>query len=195
MDDTKYVVLRVSSTKNPDYVKKVAGAISWQLRDNGFCKMRAVKTDAVNNAIKALAIVNQRVSRAGLKFAMNVTFRAADGNRESTAIEMTINEVSSARPEEFVEYKVSGKIEDTDVATRLAGAIAIPVRQNKYVRLRCIGPSAVYRAITACCIAKGYVYANGLNAMMVPSWSSLPSEDPDKPVSLIQIDFWADKLP
>ena len=37
------VILRVSSNKEPTYVKKVAGAVGWQLREKGCCKARAVK--------------------------------------------------------------------------------------------------------------------------------------------------------
>ena len=196
MGDTNQVVLRVSARKDPGYVKRVAGAISWQLRDNGFCKVRAVKVDAINTATKAIAIVNQRVSQAGLNFAMDMVFSPteSESDQNSTAIEMTVQDADSTRPGEFVEYKVAGKKSaDKDIIMRLAGAIAGPVRAGKGVRLRCIGPSSVYRAIMASCIAKGYIYANGLSAIVVPSWASMPSEEGKPPVSLLQVDFWGDK--
>lgn len=196
MGDTTGVVLRVSASKEPGYVKRVAGAISWQLRDKGFCKLRAVKVDAVNTATKAVAIINQRVSQAGLKFAIDLVFSPADsdGNQTSTAIEMTVQDTANARPGEFVEYKVSGQKNSGDVVAKLAGAIAAPVRQGKGVALRCIGPAAVYRAVTACCVSKGYIYTNGLDAVVVPTWDSLPSDrEEKKTVSLLQIEFWGEK--
>ena len=45
-------------------------------------------------------------------------------------------------------------------------------------------------AIRACTVAKGYVYPNGLKAVIIPTWGSLSREDKD-PISLIKIDFWA----
>lgn len=195
MSDQKDVVLRISSNKDPGYVKRVAGAMTWQLRDHGFCKARAVKVDAVSTATKAVAIVNQRVSQAGLNFAMDLFLSPAESESgtNSTAIEMVVHDADCTRPGEFVVYKVSGKrTGDKTLVTRLAGAIATPVRRGDGVSMRCIGPSAVYRAVMASCVAKGYIYTNGLDAIIVPTWQSIPSDD--KPVSLIQLDFWGKKI-
>lgn len=190
------VVLRVSSSRDPGYVKRVAGAMTWQLRDNGFCTVRAVKSDAVNTAIKAIAIVNQRVSQAGLNFAIDLCLSPADSEdgAASTAVEMVVYENETLRPGAPLEYKVSGKKDaGPDLVSKLAGAVSSPARQGNCVRLRCIGPSAVYRGVMACCVAKGYIYTNGLDAIIVPSWDSLPVKDGEKPVSLIQLDFWGSK--
>lgn len=195
MADTNDVVLRVSANKEKGYVKRVAGAIAWQLREKGFCRVRAVKVDAINTATKAIAIVNQRVSRAGLKFAIDMVFSPtdADGDHSSTAIEMTVQDTESTQPEEFVEYKVSGKKTSEDIISKLSSAISIQVRNGKGVNLRCIGPYAVSRAITACCVSKGNIYTNGLNAIVIPSWDSLPSTEKGKPpISLLQISFWGE---
>jgi stage V sporulation protein SpoVS len=195
------VILRISSKKDSSYVKKVAGAISWQLRENGYCKARAVKADAVNTAIKAVAIVNDRVSQAGMAFVLDLFFSPADSGKQknaSTAIEIMIHELDeeeSSRPDEFVEYKVSGKKNDTDASKRLAVAISSRSNEKTGVRLRCIGPTSVYCAIKACCLAKGYVYPNGLQSIVVPLWSKLILPDDSIPVSFIQIDFWTRKLP
>lgn len=197
--DKDDVVLKIKSTKDSSYTKRVAGAMSWRLRERGFCKARAVKADAVNTATKAVAIVNQWVSPVGVMLSMDLFFstveRAEGGNEKdaaATAIAMTVQDVADcSRPGDFVEYKVSGKESDEDVVPRLAGAIAAPARKGKGVRMKCIGPAAVYRAVMACTIAKGFIYVNNLESVVVPTWGSIPSSiEGAEPISYIQIDFW-----
>jgi stage V sporulation protein SpoVS len=106
---------------------------------------------------------------------------------------MTVSDADCERPTDFIEYKVSGKPEEENIASKLAGAIAAPVRDGKGVKMRCIGPSAVYRAVLACTIAKGYIYPNGLEAIVVPTWDSI-QQPAGNPISLIQIEFWGKKL-
>jgi stage V sporulation protein SpoVS len=192
------VVLKIRSCKDAKYTRKVAGAMSWQLREKGYCKTRAVKMDAINTATKAVAIVNQWLASAGLTMSMDPIFtpveNANPGSPEgtgenATAIALMIEDASDlTRPGEFLEYRVSGK-DDENGVPKLAGAIAVPIRQGKGIRLSCIGPSAVYRAVRACTVAKGYVYPNGLKAIIVPTWGSLSVEGKG-PISLIKIDFW-----
>lgn len=191
--EPKEVILKITSSQEPGYAKSVAGAMGWILRDKGYCKARAVKMAAVNTAIKAVAIVNERVSRAdaGLLFEVDMFFSPAenDGGTPSTAVAMTVQAVQSARPSEFLEYKVSGKKEENDaLVSKLAGAIASPVRTGKCIRLRCIGPGAVYRAVLASIIAKGMIYPNGLTSVIVPHWATI--EDHEKPISVIELEFW-----
>jgi len=198
MDNQQEVVLKVSAKKDPGYAKKVAGAMSWRLREEGFCKTRAVKQDAVNIATKALAICNQRVSEAGIVFYMELFFSKAENpeGKFATVIEMTIQENDCPRPAEFVEYKVAGK-QDTDKngPMKLAEAIAAPARDGKGISMKCIGPSAVYKGILASTIARGLIYPNGFETIVIPSWSSLPQEDPNvPPISLINLDFWGKKI-
>lgn len=193
------VVLKIKSSKDPGYTKKVAGAMSWRLREEGFVKARAVKQDAVNVATKAVAIVNEWVLPVGVTLSMDLTFSPADnasGGPDATAIAMTVHDAADAtRPGEFMEYKVSGKESADDLVTRLAGAIAGPARNGKGVRMRCIGPGAVYRAIMACTIAKGYIYPNGLEAVVIPKWDSIPArQEGAAPISLISIEFWGRKV-
>jgi stage V sporulation protein SpoVS len=197
--EEKETILKISSDKDPGYVKRVAGAMGWQLREKGYCKARAVKADAVNTAVKAVAIVNQRVSKAsragsGLVFETDLFFSQTENDKtESTAIAMTVQEADSARPETFMDYKVGGHGDTSDdVVTRLAGAMAPPLREGKGVRLRCIGPGAVYRAIRACATAKGYVYPNGIALAVVPQWATMTQGS--KAVSLISIEVWGRTL-
>lgn len=193
------VVLKIKSSKDPEYTKKVAGAMSWRLRETGFVKVRAVKQDAVNVATKAVAIVNEWVLPVGVTLSMDLFFSPADnasGGPDATAIAMTVQDAADAiRPEKFMEYKVSGKDSADDLLNRLAGAIAAPVRKGNGIRMRCIGPAAVYRAVMACTIAKGFIYPNGLEAIVIPKWDSIPAREEGKPpVSLLQIEFWGRKI-
>ena len=203
MLNNKDIILRIASSKDQDYAKKVAGAIGWRLREQGLCKVRAIKMTAVNTAVKALAIVNQRIEQANMTMGIDPFFgEVNDGKDEenSTAIVMTIREVQIDGTKEIIEYKVSGKQEvgtatDSDLATKLAGAIAGAVRQGKTVRMRCIGPASVYRAIYAATIAKGFIYPNGYESMIIPTWTTMPSIVEGGPlISLLQLDFIGSKI-
>lgn len=190
------VILKVSACKDPGYVKRVAGAIGWQMRDHGTCKMRAVKMDAVNTSVKAIAIINHRVSQAGVVLSMNLFFSQAEGVKAdgATAISMNLEDVGELpRPEKIVEYRVSGKKEDENIVTRLSSAVSAQAKEGVLVRMRCIGPTAVYRGVLAATVAKGQIYPNGLLAVVVPSWDSMTEEG--KPtVSLLNLDFWGKRI-
>lgn len=195
MDNTsEEVVLKISANKDPGYAKRVAGAMGWQLREKGFVKARAIKQDAINSATKALAICNQRAAAADVILCMDMFFSKSENDEGGTAIEMTIKENDAQRPAEFVEYKVSGKPDqEKNVAMCLAEAIAAPVRDGKGVSLKCIGPAAVYKAVLASTIAKGLIFPNGFEAIVIPAWQSL-QQDNLPPISLINIDFWGRKI-
>jgi len=191
MDIKEEIILKVSSSKAPGYAKRVAGAMLWQLREHGFVKVRAVKRDAVNSAVKALAICNQRVASANILFGMELFFSKTEKQdvRLATAIEILIQETDIKNGKEFVEYRVSGKEEnDRTSALKLAEAIAVPVKEGKGVSLKCIGGVAVYKAILASTIARGLIYTNGMQAFVIPSWESVLREG-GSPISLLRLDF------
>jgi stage V sporulation protein SpoVS len=196
MSSDEEVVLRVSGGKRgQNSTKRLASAICWRLREVGFAKMRAVKAEAVSAAIKSVAVANQKVSKADIDLSMDPILTTVS-DEESTsdgsqAIEMTIQASVGERPEEFSEYKVSGRADDglEEAANKLAGAIASLIREGGGARLRCIGPSALYKAINAIVVGKGYLHTNGIAMQAVPTWASLPREN-DTPISLIQIDVW-----
>jgi len=173
MSNPDDVVLKVSSRQDPGYAKMVAGAMSWRLREDGCFRLRAVKTDAVNTSIKAIAIVNQRVMPVGVTLTIDLNFAECEKGKEATAIAMSVHEVCHPRPSEFIEYKVSGRKDGEDLTAKLAGALAAPAREGKGVKMRCIGPGAVYRAIMASTIARGYIFPNSLEAIVVPTWDTM----------------------
>ena len=196
-DNNQNVLLKVSASQEEGYCKKVAGAISWRLRESGFCRLRAIKAEAINSAIKALAIVNGRLSKEQDKkivFCFDPLFENIKdvSGKSSLAISMKITEVfdDESPPKEFAEYKVSSK-QDDDHENKLAGAIAAPVREGKGVRMRCIGKLSIYKCIYSCVLAKGYLYSYGLGTVMVPSWHTIQSDKSETGhISALQIDFW-----
>lgn len=196
MSSDDEVVLRVSGGKRgQNSTKRLASAICWRLREVGFAKMRAVKAEAASAAIKSIAVANQKVAAADINLSMDpILTSVADEESPSDgsqAIEMTIQDSVGERPDEFSEYKVSGRSDDglDKAASKLAGAMASLIREGGGARLRCIGPSAIYKAVHAIIVAKGYLHTNGIVIQAVPVWASLPRED-DTPISLIQIDVW-----
>lgn len=196
-DQQEEVILKVSACKDAGYAKRVAGAMTWRLREQGFFKARAIKQDAINSATKAVAICNQRVAAAGVVLSMELFFSKAENpeGNVATAIEMTVQETDAVRPETFIEYKVSGKQDhDKNAPMKLAEALAAPARENKGICMKCIGPGAVYRAMMAATIARGLIYPNGYNSIVVPNWDSLPQENDLPPISLIKLEFWGKSI-
>ena len=58
--------IKIRRRQGTEYVKSVAGAIGWQLREFGFCKIRAAGAVAVHVGVKAVAINNRRLQAAGV---------------------------------------------------------------------------------------------------------------------------------
>jgi len=179
------VTLKVKGSKEPDYPKRVANAICWQLRDHGVCHMRAVKDEAVAVSIKAVAQANKKVALAGVILSFDAVFSSLDSSEgmptggSGPVIAFTVQEVV-AQPGETVEYKVSAKNhEDEKEVAKLAGAVAAMIRKNTNVILRCVGPYAIYKSVRAIVIAKGYVFANGILLESIPSWLTLHGEGKD----------------
>lgn len=190
-DLTEPVLLRVTASKELGYAKKVASAMLWRLRDcEGYCKARTMKETATNTAIKAVAICNQRVTTAAgqasdLVIGVDLRFSRPEG---ATAIDMLIGDVGVGTGK-IRDYKVSGK-DGCEINAKLAEAICGACLEGDRVALKCIGPSAVYRAVIASTIAKGTLFASGLSSVIVPTWGSFPSTtDGDRPISFINIEF------
>ena len=199
MGDAEPVILRISSERSTKYLKTVAGAMSWQLREKGECRVRTIKSSPCNTAIKAVAILNSRVRAKGvdITFSVDPVFSSADKSdesSESTVIEMNVSAPDMSPPPIHAEYKVSGRqSDDKSIVSRLATALTAPAREGKAIRMRCIGALSVYRAVQASCVAKGNLYTNGMRAMVVPTWGTMDGDG--KQVSLIYVDFWGEQRP
>lgn len=196
MESDEEIILKVSSSRDKGYSKKVAAAMGWRLREVGYCRARAIKDMAVSTTIKAIAITNERVRSAGVKFGISPTFDKAEAVDDPAAVTISvlIEAVNEDPPSAFVECKVSGKADDEGAhaaASRLAGAIIGMTSGGKGVSLKCVGPEAVYRAAMACVMARSQAYGNGMDSVIVPSWET--AETSSGKLSLIRIDFWSVK--
>lgn len=192
MESEEEVILKVSSSKDKGYSKKVAAAMGWRLREVGYCQARAIQAMAVNSTIKAVAITNERVRQAGIKFGIAPTFdkaTAAD-DPSAVAISVMIEAVTEYSPGTLIGCKVSGKedLGDHASAVRLSGAITGITSGGKGVSLKCVGPKAVYRAVMASVMARSQAYGNGMDSVIVPTWETV--ETSSGKLSLIRIDFW-----
>jgi stage V sporulation protein SpoVS len=191
VQEVEPVLLKISASKEPGYAKKVASAMLWRLRDcDGYCRARTMREAATNTAIKAVAICNQRVATAScdasdIVLGIDLHFSRPEG---VTAIDMLIGDVGKAE-NESMEFRVSGREDNEALNAKLAEAISNACLDGKRVFLKCIGPSAVYRAVIASTIAKGSLFASGYSSVIIPTWESIPAEDGGKPVSLINIEF------
>jgi len=186
---SKDVVLRIKGSDEPGHTRKVSSAMAWLLRENGYFVGRAVKQKAINQAIKSVAALNQQVAKANIVLSLDLSFKRTDDG--IMAVEFVASEAPTERPSEFKEYKVSSKdSEDEKAISRLATAIALPCNENKGIRLSCIGPDSVYKAVMASIVAKGYIYANGFESVFIPNWRTIGE---NKKVSLINIEFFGKK--
>ena len=58
-------------------------------------------------------------------------------------------------------------------STAVAGAIAGVMRQHGYAEVQAIGASAINQAIKAVIIARGYVEQDGMDLVLVPSFTDV----------------------
>ena len=186
------VILKIGSNKAPDYARRVAGAMTWQLREHGMFRARAVKSRAVSVAVSSIATCNKRVAAAGVVLSVEPSFSATEEAR-SNAIEMVVKESESERPAEMLEYKVSGKRRyDKNLAVKLAEALAVPARGGKGIVMKCIGAAAAYRAMLGATMARGLIYPNGMDAVVVPFWETIIEENGSN-TSVLLLEFWPKK--
>lgn len=72
------------------------------------------------------------------------------------------------------------KVSSQSRSTAVAGAIAGIMRQEGYVEVQAIGASALNQAIKAATIARGYLAQDGIDLVIVPSFSTVMIEDVER---------------
>lgn len=72
------------------------------------------------------------------------------------------------------------KVSSQSRSTAVAGAIAGIMRQEGYVEVQAIGASALNQAIKAATIARGYLEQDGIDLVIVPSFSTVMIEDVER---------------
>jgi stage V sporulation protein S len=65
------------------------------------------------------------------------------------------------------------KVSATSRSTLVAGAIAGVVREHGRAEVQAIGAGAVNQAVKAAAIARGYLLLDGINVIIIPSFSEV----------------------
>ncbi|MBU6350595.1 MAG: stage V sporulation protein S [Chloroflexi bacterium] len=68
------------------------------------------------------------------------------------------------------------KVSAQSRSTSVAGAIAGVMREQEYTEIQAIGASAVNQAIKAATIARGYLEQDGIDLVLVPSFTDVEIE-------------------
>jgi len=68
------------------------------------------------------------------------------------------------------------KVSAQSRSTSVAGAIAGVMREHEYTEIQAIGASAVNQAIKAATIARGYLEQDGIDLVLVPSFTDVEIE-------------------
>lgn len=69
------------------------------------------------------------------------------------------------------------KVKNNTNPNKLAGAIAITLREKKSAELQCIGAASVNQATKAMIIANGFLTATGMEMQIKPSFTTLEMEE------------------
>ena len=72
------------------------------------------------------------------------------------------------------------KISSNSKPKSVAGAIAAVLRNSGSVEVQAIGAGAVNQAVKSVAIARGYVIANGIELVCVPSFTKIQVNDEEK---------------
>ena len=72
------------------------------------------------------------------------------------------------------------KVSAQSRSTAVAGAIAGIIREQGRVDVQAIGAGAVNQAMKAAAIARGYLLLDGINAIMIPSFSDVIIEGAER---------------
>ncbi len=72
------------------------------------------------------------------------------------------------------------KVSARSRTTAVAGAIAGVVRESRRAEVQAIGAGAVNQAIKACAIARGYLAEDGIDVIVIPSFTEVMIGDQER---------------
>ncbi len=72
------------------------------------------------------------------------------------------------------------KVSARSRTTAVAGAIAGVVRESRRAEVQAIGAGAVNQAIKACAIARGYLAEDGIDVVVIPSFTEVKIGDQER---------------
>ena len=187
MATTKPRVLKVSGKKTKEYTKKVSGALGWQLRENGFCRMDAGSPTAVYNAVKAVSTCNAMVEKAGVVLCADLSLRDIEANGTTIrGMEMMVREVFEERPGNFIEFRVSSSSDEMHVAR----AIVAKTDAGNGVDIKCAGETAVNKCVNSVIMANHILKESGKKMVFVPKWGTASTNDGSGEISIITVEAW-----
>lgn len=154
-------------------VKKLAGAISHSLRQNGEVNIRCFGNSSIGKASKAIAISQGYIKENDLQLSFSPAFINADiGGKTRTGISFCT--FASQGEDEFGEFDKVNQVmlvkadeEGLDVnernenVKRLAGAIAHALAEDGECFIRCFGNGTIGKACRALAMARGFVAQTG----------------------------------
>ena len=72
------------------------------------------------------------------------------------------------------------KVSANSRTSAVAGAIAGVIREHKRAEVQAIGAGAVNQAMKAAAIARGYLLLDGINVVIIPSFSDVAIEGAER---------------
>lgn len=92
----------------------------------------------------------------------------------ATNMDIYSNQPNTNNSEHIERAKVDViKVSANSRSTAVAGAIAGVVRENGRAEVQAIGAGAVNQAMKAAAIARGYLLLDGINVIIIPSFSDV----------------------
>lgn len=163
-------------------VKKLAGAISHALRQNGEINVRCFGAASISKALKALAISSGYISLQKLHLECSVGFITAKiGDKELTGISFiafaseyqeSYKEIDMEKCKSILMVKADPKDIGPEDRKRnlhkLAGAVSHALEENKICVARAFGASALGKLSKALAVARTYVASRGFDLYFYP---------------------------
>ena len=72
------------------------------------------------------------------------------------------------------------KVSAVSSVNKVAGAIAMSLKEKSYIEVRAIGPHAVNQAVKAIAVARGHLAPNNTDLSCIPSFEQIDVEDNQK---------------
>lgn len=162
----------ISAEQRKKNVKKLAGAISHALRQNGEVNVRCFGNASIGKATKALAIAQSYIEENDIELSFSPAYINAEiGGKIRTGISFCVfaNTGRTLNDTEDVAsvLLVKGDNDDADYdeknesVKRLAGAIDHAIATNNECVLRCFGNGTIGKASRALAMARGLVAQKG----------------------------------
>jgi stage V sporulation protein S len=164
---------RTLSVAGGSNVKSLAGSIAHTSRGAPPPTLQAVGATSLNQAIKAVAVARTYLENDDIDLEVEVSRVPDDTIRNLLQLKLSkkSRSVFASKKDEPVDLRAAGTTE----TAALAGAIANNVREGHRVRVTCIGPVPVFRAVDAIVKARTFLQKDSLDLVFVPMFTTIDS--------------------